>query len=67
MFVRKLVYMARHVANTEPTHNAITPGKFFAGRLSSVSSAEEKLGNHKLKNSDSCDVIRRRETDISKG
>jgi hypothetical protein len=59
MFVRKLIYMTRHFATTEPTQNAITPGNFFAERLSSVSSAEEKLGNHKLKNSDSCDMIRK--------
>ena len=59
IFVRKLIYMTRHFAITEPTQNAITPGKFFAERLSSVSSAEEKLGNHKFKNSDSCDMIRK--------
>jgi hypothetical protein len=42
MFVRKLIYMTYHFANTEPTQTAITPGKFFAERLSSVSNAEEK-------------------------
>jgi hypothetical protein len=34
--------MPYHFVTKELTPNAITPGKFFAERLSSVSSAEEK-------------------------